>query len=65
LLSITTYSSFTTPLEKKFAMLIYDFDDFLAKNIATFTKVNHEKVENTKIENLQQGSHLTLTYFMG
>jgi len=32
-------------------MLIYDFDDFLAKIIATFSKVNHEEVENTKIDN--------------
>jgi hypothetical protein len=32
-------------------MLIYDFDDFLAKIIATFNKVNQEKVENTKIDN--------------
>ncbi len=36
---------------KNFAMLIYDFDDFLAKIIATFNKVNQEKVENTKIDN--------------
>ncbi len=50
---------------ENFAMLNYDFDDFLAKIIATFSKVNHEKVENTKIENLQQGSHLILIYFMG
>jgi len=31
----------------------------------SFSKVSHGKVENTKIENLHQESHLTLTYFMG
>jgi len=31
----------------------------------SFSKVNHGKVENTKIGNLHQESHLTLTYFMG
>ena len=48
-------------LEKK-SPLFYNFDAFLKEFAATFGEVDRERVANTKIRSLRQGSRLASTY---